>query len=219
MAVAAGLGAAWTMYETVDVLRETDFHSVDDIAMFLLFDVGICGGTTVYLAWLATRLWSHFSATTVRWASATVIAALSLFAMSGVDRWTPTSSRWVDSTLSLLLVVAVPFAYRWLTRTIIARTPIEDPVDLLGQPLGHATRVKVFCIILGWATFLAVGDIVRALGNGISPSIGALPLLLGWLTYRIVLWWMTPATRVALPPGGFEVLPRAEPQNHASSDA
>jgi len=75
-------------------------------------------------------------------------------------------------------------------------------------------RVRAFCVMLGWAVWLAASGATMAWTQAAGPPrpgwAGAFvfaAVLLGWAAYRLTLWWMTPPTRPALPTGGFEVLP------------
>lgn len=217
MAVVSLAFAAWMAYAMVQGLRKADYGSFVAITFTILFGVLVAGGAVVYMTWLAAQLWWHFSAMTVRWASATAVALLCLFAISVVSRFANSPDvRLVHSVVALGLIVVGAFGYRWLARTIIERTRVEDPLNLLGQPMGHAGRVKIFCVILGWAVFLAASEVVRltviARDGFVWALVALSPVLLGWLTYRIVLWRMTLPTRAALPSGGFEVIRVSEAQ-------
>ncbi len=212
MAVAYLALATWLVYAMVRELVSTGVRSTADVVFVLLFTVVLGGGLVVYLTWLAARLWWHFSAATVRWGSATAVAISAFVILEVVDRcFALAAAMPIQSVLAVALLVIGAVAYRRLSRWIIARSGLEDPTDLLGQYVGHSERVKAFCVVLGWAVWLAASNLTRdaliARRDGWSLLLGVSPIAIGWLTYRVVLWSMTPRTRAALPPGGFPVLP------------
>ncbi len=211
--------AAWVAYTIIQMWASVDWRSATDSGFGVVFS-GVFAGLTAYLAWLAARLWRDFSAATVRWASATTVAMGAFAVLSAVHHWlAPELARSINSVLGVALVAIGAVVYRRMSRRIIARAGLDDPTDPLGHPAGHAERVKAFCTILGWAVFLAASEVtvqaVLAHPHGWWSVLGVLPIVIGWLTYRIVLWRMTPPTRPALPPGGFQVLPPSPPKDVA----
>ena len=212
--------AAWWAYVGVQGVIAAFDDSFPAFVIMFAFEILLSGAVVTYLIWLAVQLWRHFSALTARLASATAVAILCLFALGGVSRVAGSPAlRWLDSVATLVLIIAAPVAYRWLARAIIERTRIDDPRDAHGHPIGHMTRVKVFCVVLGWAVFLTASNLVVQLlpkqRLGIWAIVGLTPIPLALIVYRVVLWWLTPPTLVSLPPGGFEVMPARNPRNES----
>ena len=220
MAIACLACAAWWAYAAVQGVSAAFNDSFRAFVIMFAFAIFVPGALVTYLIWLAVQLWSHFSALTARLASATAVAFLCLFALGGVSRVAGTPAlQWLHSVATLVLIIAAPFAYRWLARAIIKWMRVDDPRDAHGHPIGHMTRVKAFCIVLGWAVFLATSNlVVRLLPTqrlGMWAIVGLSPIPLALIAYRVVLWWLTPPTLVPLPPGGFEVMPARNARNES----
>ena len=172
----------------------------------------VFGSLAALLVWIAFRLWFRLDASAVRWATGTLLAFTAITAVSLIDRATGGSSGgWVSSIAAVPALILCAIAFRKLNARIFAWSRIDDPKDLLGQPKGHEAREKTFCALLGWAVFFAgisaVPKFNAARGPGWLSLLTLLPPVLGWLTYRMTLWRMTPRTQPAVPTGGFEVIP------------
>jgi hypothetical protein len=211
LAVLSLVCAIWIGYGAVDGVLDSHENSLLEFLLVLMVVVVALGGAAAYLVWLAAQLWWHFSALAGRLASATIVAVACIFLMDRVEWATePLQQPWLASMVWLVLFVTAPVAYRRLAETIIERTHVDDPRDAHGHPVGHMTRVKVYCVVLGWAVFLTAGSVVRNLlplrHDGPWIIVGLCPIPLGWLAYRVTLWRMTPPTAVALAPGGVRSL-------------
>lgn len=169
--------------------------------------------------WIAWRLWSDWSAGTVRLISGVAIGFAVVTAWGKAHRlaWDNLgleAAAAIAGVVAVLGVAAGALAYIKLSRFVIGHAELADPRDAHGHPVGHMWRVKLFCTVLGWSVGWAAMDVTRALSAdvGVGGLLG-LPvgIGLGIMTYKLTLWWLTPPTDAALPPGGFEVLPsRAE---------
>lgn len=213
--------AGWIAYAAVSGLVDAwsgQSPRFADILFALFLGVLLGGALATYFTWLAARLWFRFSATTVRWATGTTLALCSVYVSEAVEKLLDARGMWVGSVTMLVLVIVCAFAYRSVTRKVITWAGLDDPKDLLGQPIGHEMRVRFFCIILGWAVFIAGSGVMHTMAVAHLSSrwklLVLLPAVLGWLTYRIVLWRMTPPTRPALPAGGFEVVSSSPQPTH-----
>jgi len=218
-AVASLALGAWLLYALVrDAIRaftSPDVSARDEPAIRVLGFIVGCG-IVGYFVWLARRLLRPLSAATVRWAVGTAAVVWVASVASLVNPWLESAEvGWAGSVITLALVVGLGVAYRRMTRAIIARAQLHDPVVLHGEPVGRAARVKIFCFVLGWAIFLASSEMMTALilrrprMDRFTPWV-FVPMVLGYVSYRLVLWRLTPPERTALPPGGFEVVQEQE---------
>jgi len=180
-------------------------------------------GFAALMPWLAWRLWFRWDAATARLAVGTAIGVGLLWATSAVlaavERGLGRSGGPDDAVSSAVVLVDLiigALAYRRSTRAVICWAELEDRRDVYGQPLGHAGRARAFCLMLGWAVWMTGSGVAHATGlvapRSSGPGLvdGAAifgPIVLGWGTYKVVLWRLSPRTRPAVPAGGFEVLP------------
>jgi hypothetical protein len=164
-------------------------------------------------AWAAVRLWRRWNAATIRWIVGATMALAILSITSRLDRLLGAR----PGNLGLMLIPALvlgAFAYRKISRKLIQVAAVEDPFDLYGQHQGHATRVRAFAFIFGWAVWIGVSSLTSYSQRlSVGPSLIELittfgAILLGWGAYRLILWRMLPRCAPALPSGyGFDVIP------------
>ncbi len=184
-----------------------------DALLSLLLTILLSAG----LLWVAWRLWQRWSSGTVRIVTGLAVAWASM-ALYGLlfelfyDRSTQMRPTWDGPASATALLILVAVAYRKTSRAVIRWSKLDDPLDAHGHPAGHMERARAFCILLGWSVWLTASGAAMAMTDAKMPTAGAIgaavAIGLGWIVYRSTLWWMTPPTRAALPPGrGFEVLP------------
>ncbi len=181
-------------------------------AMMLIFSTPVLVGLTALFAWPARLLWAGPTPRGIRVAVGVAVPTLLFLLVAEVvspiagGTW---EVRWVTDVAACLAVIVSGVAYVWLTRRLILAAGLADPPD----PVGHAGRVRMYAVVLGFATWLAAGSVAWAAEHdtrpGLSPwiEIAALvvPIALGWGAYRLTLARLAP-TDLALPPGGFEVI-------------
>ena len=215
-AMVAGLGvAALAVTAVVGSVRSlarvwhSDWATAAIVALAVAFTLLVSAG----LFWVAWRLWRRWSAGTVRLATGVAVAGLALYVHHLIFEMVAERAEgaWEVAATPILLLAVI--AYRKTSRAVIRWSELEDPLDAHGNPAGHMERVRAFCVMLGvsvWFGGFGVAMAMRASermqdvgGFGVIASMA-----LGWLVYRVTLWWMTPPTKPALPPGrGFEILP------------
>lgn len=213
MAGMLGVFSVWMMVAAVSSMKPVgNGESVGvavSVVLLVYFLLLAAGGI-----WVAWRLWRHWSAATVRLAVgvAAGVGIVLLWRLTAdlVDR--DVRPRMMIAWFALVPLLAVgAVLYRKLSRATIRWADLDDPLDMYGHPAGHMGRTKLFCDVLGLSVLFASFNVAFAFDNvhDLAPLLGILcAVILGWATYRITLWWMTPPTYAALPPGGgFDVLP------------
>jgi hypothetical protein len=165
------------------------------------------------LLWIAWRLWRRWSAGTARLTTGVAVAWLALHMQHLVGQMVEARAAWVWQVAQTPIFLLAAVAYRKASRAVIRWSELEDPLDAQGQPAGHMQRVRAFCVMFGICVWISASDIAMAMTaskrmhdfQGIAVVAS---MALGWIVYRVTLWWMTPPTQPALPPGrGFDVLP------------
>ena len=213
LACAIAACAVWWMGELVRQVsraaRGDPEHRVIAALLILVSAVMILS-----LLWIAWRLWRHWSAGTVRMITGvgTGVAALYLLSVAENRLGDGAHRDWMWNLAGTLLLILGAVVYRKTSRAVIRWADLADPRDAHGHPVGHMQRVRAFCIALGVSVWLSGSALSPAMRNSGLDDAGAIgvfgSMLMGWATYAITLWWMTPPTQPALPPGrGFEVLP------------
>jgi hypothetical protein len=188
----------------------TRSSSASDLTIAVLFGLFLISAIAValYLGW---RLIARWNAGTVRWVTgaALVVAIVELDGAVSNPAMAQHPSLIISLLLPLLLIAGA-LVFRWLSRIVIRSAELEDPLDIYGQPVGHAMRVHSFAwalalsIISMGPAFIDPHDLPHV--NPMLSFLGILPLLLAVAAYKSVLWIFRPKTRPAEPPGGFEVL-------------
>jgi hypothetical protein len=171
--------------------------------------------------WLAWRLWRRWNTATVRWLIGICLALLLLWLDMLPAEWTHGAHSpvgiMISSLLAIPLLIFGAIAYRYLVHRLIRFAELQDALNIYGQPVGHQDRIRSFAGLLGLAIFLAGGDVdsVFAFGKNRAPqwtgAIGLGSIVLGYLTYKIIVWYSKPRTRPAVLAGGFEVITNAPP--------
>lgn len=165
------------------------------------------------LFWIAWRLWRHWSAGTARLTTGVAVAWLALYMQHRVGEMVQARAAWVWQVAQTPIFLLAVVAYRKASRAVIRCSELQDPLDAHGHPAGHMQRVRAFCVMLGFCVWLSASEVATAMTatkrtqdfRGIAVVAS---MALGWIVYRVTLWWMTPPTSPALPPGrGFDVLP------------
>jgi hypothetical protein len=165
------------------------------------------------LFWIAWRLWRHWSAGTARLTTGVAVAWLAFYMQHLVVQMVEARAAWVLQAAQTPIFLLAAVAYRKASRAVIRWSELQDPLDAHGLPAGHMQRVRAFCVMLGFCVWFSASDIAMAMTasrrmDDLRGIAVAASMALGWLVYRVTLWWMTPPTRPALPPGrGFDVLP------------
>jgi hypothetical protein len=175
------------------------------------------------LVWLAWRLWCRWNVSTVRLFVGVCLAMFLLWADMLPMRWMNSPGSQlpdrIGSIAAVPLLVFGGFAYRYLTRTLIRLSGLEDELDMYGQPIGHQSRIRNFAGLLGWVVFLAGMAVDEAVGFTKRPdswqaTVAMLsPIVVGYSTYRLIVWYSKPRRQPSLPAGGFEVI--VNPTRHA----
>jgi hypothetical protein len=175
------------------------------VVVTMLFSAG--------LFWIAWRLWRRWSAGTARLATGVAVAWLALYLDHLIVEKMGGRAAWASQVVATPMLLLAVVAYRKTSRALIRWAELEDPLDAHGHPVGHMDRVRAFCVMLGISVWFGASGIAMAvMANERMRYVGGIGVVasmaLGWLVYRVTLWWMTPPTQPALPPGrGFDVLP------------
>ena len=178
-------------------------------AMMLLFPTPVLVGLIALFVWPARLLWARPTPRGIRIAVGVAVPTLLFLLVVKVISpiadgvW---SDRWPIDVAGWLAVIVAGVVYVWLTRRLVRAAGLADPPD----PVGHAGRVRIYAVALGFATWLAAGSVASAverdaLSSWITPAAVFVPFVLGWAAYRLTLARLAPAD-LALPPGGFEVI-------------
>jgi len=79
--------------------------------------------------------------------------------------------------------------------------------------------------VLGWAIFLAggaidrLGDFSKNPNSWITFVVMLGPIILGYSTYKLIIWFAKPRTQPSLPAGGFEVITNPSPVAHGMKES
>jgi hypothetical protein len=173
------------------------------------------------LAWLAWRFWRRWNPATVRWLVGICMALLILRLDMLPTEWTKNASLqrtdMISSLLAIPLLVFGAIGYRYLAQSLIRFADLKDALDIYGQPVGHQMRIRNFAGLLGFSIFLAGGAVDQAFDYTKNPTSWQAsacifgPIVLGYCTYKIIVWYSKPRTQPSLPAGGFEVITNAAP--------
>jgi hypothetical protein len=196
-------------------IRDTNHAWGGDLEtrIFAAAMVAVIATMVAGLLWVAWRLWRHWSADTARIVTAVFTGLAAIYILGLISKMLPTGaastrSKWVWDVAAMLLLILAAVTYRRASRAMIRWAELDDPRDPHGHPTGHMQRVRLFCVMLGISVWLAGSSAFMEMLGSRVPLVALAAPMLGWASYRIALWRMTPPTQAALVPGsGFDVLP------------